>query len=73
MTSKITENTLIPISLVVALVGLVVWISDIKSSAESSVDEIKMMKTDQRDYIKTLNQIDKRLANIEGKLGISTR
>jgi hypothetical protein len=43
--SKITENTLVPISLVIMLVGGIVWLSDIH--AKAAYAESKLTKLEQ--------------------------
>ena len=66
--SKITENTLIPISLVFVIVGGIVWLTDIHAKAnysmqklsklEQAIIDIAEMKKDIH-YIKEIIQRDK--------------
>jgi hypothetical protein len=69
---KITENTLLPISLVITLVGGVFWLTTIYSQSNANAVEIKEMKTKQELIIQELSEkqtlmLD-RLARIEGRL-----
>lgn len=67
---EITEKTLIPISLMITIVLVAIWVSEVKSSADSSKADIQELKLEQRDRNKTLRSIDERLSRIEGRLGV---
>lgn len=69
MMKLITERTAIPISLVVVLVGGVLWFARL----EAKVDAASNLQADQIQLAHTLNRIDRRLSRMEGKLGIFGR
>ena len=70
---KITEETLIPLGLVIAMIGGIFWLSSIYFETKTSANDIKDLKAQQELYNQTLSNIDHRLSRIEGKLGISDR
>ena len=57
MVAKITENTLIPISLVITLVGFVFWLTNIYAQTASNSETIKKIETKQDKYIEDISQI----------------
>ncbi len=61
MTSKITENTLVPLSLVITLAGGIFWLTVIYSKTEANAALGDRMST-------ALESIDQRLSRIEGRL-----
>lgn len=76
---KITENTTVNLTIVMALVGGVIWLSTIYSLASSSSAEVLSMKaeqvefkssikTEQSEMRKDIMDIKQSLARIEGKL-----
>lgn len=64
---KITEKTLIPISLVAMLIGGVVWLSVMWYRTDASAKDIHQMK---RDMAVLNDEVIDRLARIETKLDI---
>ncbi len=73
MTEKIrsiTEGTVIPLSLVLVLIGGIFWLSTVYSTANTTMEEVKLLRQKQDDYYDTIEKIDVRLSRIEGKLGI---
>ncbi len=68
----ITEKTLVPISLVVVLIGGIIWLTQIYTTANANSDNIRDIKRMEFRYRKMLfdrlNSIDRRLAVIEGSL-----
>lgn len=65
---KITENTLIPISLVIILIGGVVWLTSTHLKAESNLEAVQRIEAKQDRYIQGLNKIYSELAEIKGEL-----
>lgn len=69
---KITENTLIPISLVISLVGLSSWISVVGSQVSANAEDIKQIQEDRKTLARRqsdkLDDISQRLSRIEGLL-----
>ena len=72
--SKITELTLLPISLVIVIIGGVVWLTQIYALANSNKTSVVEIKDRQESVYNrldsNLNSIDRRLSRIEGKLNI---
>lgn len=64
--SEITEKTLLPLSLVITLVGGVLWLASMHASLAETSHRIETLEHKQE----TIERIDRRLARIEGKLGI---
>lgn len=62
--NEVSEKTLIPVSLVFALVVAIVYISEMHSKVEN-------LKEVQTEYYNTVRHIDERLSRIEGKLGVN--
>lgn len=58
--SKITEKTVVPLSLVVALLSLAIWITRIEAKA-----------MDAQAKLSVLESIDRRLSRIEGRLRVN--
>ena len=81
---SITEKSLIPISLVIAIISVALWVgglgSDVKSIAKS-VDkheiQIEKLRDEDIKIRKTLNetliQVNGRLGRIEGAMGIENK
>lgn len=63
---KITKDTVIPISLVITIVIVTVWLSQTHFTAKANAKAIIEVKKD----IKIIRRIDRRLSRIEGKLDI---
>jgi len=64
----ITENTLIPISLVIVFLGGVMWLSLLYAKSENvSLTVIRIEET-QKTYTLNLQEINSRLSRIEGQL-----
>ena len=68
--NKITENTLIPVSLVILLLGGIVWLTSIYAQASQAAEAVKALTFKQEDYNRLIENIDRRLSRIEGKLGV---
>lgn len=62
----ITERTAIPISLVIVLVGGVLWFARL----EAKVEAAQRSQEEQQELRKALQRIDRRLSRMEGKMGI---
>jgi hypothetical protein len=67
---KITESTLVPISLVLVLIGATAWASAIHTDVVRAGESIKQLEGKQDEYIRTIQKIDERLSRIEGQLGL---
>lgn len=63
---KITENTLIPLSLLAVIAGGIFWFSTLYAEVRASSTDIQDLKNTMRQ----LQSIDQRLSRIEGKLGL---
>ena len=64
----ITEKTLVPLSLVVILVGGILWLARIESLATANAAAVRQLSKDQQEYNRTVIEINTRLSRIEGKL-----
>jgi len=67
---KITESTLIPLSLLAVLAGGIFWLSTLYAEVRTNSAAVAEMKMTQADGYKSLQSIDQRLSRIEGKLGL---
>jgi len=74
---KITENTLLPISLIILIGGGIFWISAMWSQVQASSDEIKDIKVNQSkmndDVVSQNKEIIQRLTRIEERLAIQPK
>ena len=70
---KITENTLIPVSLIVILLGGVVWLTIMYAQGNANAKAIEQLSQRQDEYTKTVLTIDTRLSHIEGALGVKDK
>lgn len=61
---QITEDTVLPITLVLVLLGGVFWLSEMHSNALAA-------KTGVYELSAALSKINERLSRIEGKLGVN--
>ena len=68
LNKKITENTLIPLGLVIVLIGGVVWLTSIKADTLSLKERQEKSEIKQDKYNETLQSIDERLSHMEGIL-----
>jgi hypothetical protein len=64
----ITEKTFIPISLLIVIIGVVVWITTVSGKTDANTKDISDIKIGQQEYNKDLHEINTRLSRIEGKL-----
>lgn len=65
---KITENTLMPLSMVAAIAGSIVWLSMIYFKTEASAKAIDGVLLKQDAYIDTVQEINRRLSVIESEV-----
>lgn len=65
---RITENTLIPLSLVGCIVGGTAWLTTMHGDIHSHTEVIQDIKAHQEVIAHTLEKINERLSKIEGKL-----
>ncbi len=68
----ITETTLLPISLVIVVIGGIVWLTSLYAKTDESFKAIARLESSQDAYYRNLQEISTRLSRIEGKLGINT-
>lgn len=77
MTNRITEKTLMPVSLVIVLVVLAASISKVRSDTIENAANIERIDTVEIKRIElkadAIQKIDRRLSRIEGALGIKPR
>lgn len=69
----LNEKTLIPLSLVVTFMGAIIWLTTVFAQVRTNGEKLREVKDNQRVYIDTVQQIDRRLSNIEGRLGIKSK
>lgn len=69
-TVKITENTVIPLSMVVIVCSVVVYIATAVSSSAYQKDRIEKMEAVQEKNLEFMHQVSERLSRIEGALGV---
>lgn len=67
---KISEHTLIPISMVIVLFGFVSWLTALHAETKSHGTDITEIKEYQKVYNEKLDRILEQLGNIQGQLGI---
>jgi hypothetical protein len=64
----ITEDTGISISVVMIIVGIVIWVTEVKLNADDLAKNVSNISQKQDAYSVELQKIDERLSRIEGKL-----
>lgn len=65
---KITENTLVPISILGVIVGGIFWLSNMYFQTKASADDIVEIKAFQLQYMKDTAQIREDMAVIKATL-----
>lgn len=70
---QISEDTLLPISLVIVLVGGVFWLSSAYSQISANAADIADIKQERETLTAVVSRIDRRLSRIEGRLKIKGR
>lgn len=73
MSSKITEKTLIPLSLVITLSGGIYWFTATYFQSVANAKDIAELKSDNRGVTEIMRSVDTRLSRIEGKLGVNQK
>jgi len=82
--SKITSQTLIPLSFLTIIIGLVVWLASIKGVSEANAKGLLLIRSelilekreadsDKKILFQKLDNIGQRLSNIEGFLKATTK
>lgn len=66
--NKITEGTLLPISMVILCMGAVVWITQVHSQTNQNTREILAIRHSQEEEVKALNQLVGDMSEIKGYL-----
>lgn len=73
MTQKLqalTQDTLIPISLVITLIGGVSWLTTLYNETKANAAAISDIYQEQKLYQDKIDRVLVKLSRIEGKLGI---
>lgn len=65
--TKLTEQTLIPVSLVGSIIGGVIWLSVIYYKSEATAKDVDQLKEYQLEVIHKLSRIETKLELIETK------
>lgn len=65
---KITEGTLVPISLVIVLVGGIFWLTQLYFTTQSNASTIEKMQIQSEKIDQSLSEILERLARIEERI-----
>lgn len=68
--AKISEKTLIPLSLMLAVVSFVFWLSSISFKAEANAQSIKEIRQEQTRYMDDMAEVRESLSRIEGAMGL---
>lgn len=63
----VSEKTLLPISLIISIIGATLWIGELSSDSKAQAKDINRLDNI---YTNTITSIDRRLSNIEGRLGV---
>ena len=70
--TKITANTFIPISFIIAILAAALWVGDIKSTADAALKGAESCKTEytfiQDKVLSHMINVENRLSKIEGYL-----
>jgi len=64
----LSEDTPITIGLLVIIIGGVLWLSSMDASGKANTKALDEIKMEQKLYLETVLSIDRRLANLEGRL-----
>lgn len=64
----ITEGTLVPLSLVAIVAGGIFWLSTLYAEVKANTDGLSRIEERSDKYLTTVEDINKRLSRIEGKL-----
>jgi hypothetical protein len=67
---RITEDTLLPLSVVALLFGFVSWLTTLYNETRDHTDQIIEIKADQRLYGQKIDRILEKLGHIEGQLEV---
>lgn len=65
---SLTEKTLIPISLVIIILGGVVWLTSLYSLAESNLRDVRILQAKQDTYFEQMSKIREDIAKIKALL-----
>lgn len=66
---KLTEQTLIPLSLVGSIIGGVIWLSVIYYKSEATAKDVDQLKQYQLEVISRLSRIETKLEHLEETKG----
>jgi lipase chaperone LimK len=69
--TKITEATLVPLSLLIVAAAGLLWLANIQAVGAENSRELAQLRSEKAAYTKTVEDINQRLSRIEGKLGVS--
>jgi hypothetical protein len=67
---KITEDTLLPLSIVALLFGFVSWLTTLYNETREHTSQIVEIKIDQRLVSEKLDRILEKIGRIEGKMDV---
>lgn len=71
--ARITESTLVPLGLVSVIVTIVFIMAGWVAEIQANKNEIVELKSDKHEMWMMLNEINGRLSNIEGAVGVKHR
>lgn len=75
--NRITEKTLIPISLVITILGGIIWLTILAENTKANTQSLTNLETEHRalakDLVETQKKMIESLTRIETKLNIKTR
>lgn len=66
--SQITQDTLMPLGMVIVLIGGVMWLDEVAAKVKATADSQEEFRRDQIDTKNILMQMNTRLSRIEGSL-----
>lgn len=69
---KLAMDTVVPLGFIGVAITVGLWMGALDASTKSNTSEISELKRSQKEYVETVEKIDRRLSRIEGALEIST-
>jgi hypothetical protein len=68
----LTEKTTLPISLVIVAISVAIWLIRLEGRVDAQAQTTTRLDSDRTEVSKVVKRIDRRLSNIEGRLGLPT-